>query len=345
MVTNAEQSCDPARVAIVVATRDRVALLLRLLDALAGQEGAPDFEVVVVDDGSSDETAARARARAAELPFPVRVVQQERSTGPAGARNRGWRQTPAEVVVFTDDDCVPEPDWLRELVGALERDGADLAAGVTTFTADQADRRGTWAYWMEDDGRGGHYSTSNVAYRRVALEAVGGFDDEGFVNPSHRRSAPRCVNGEDTDLAWRAIGAGYRSTIAPGAVVYHDVFSLAWREHLRNVPRLAGLVLLIKKHPHLRAHFGKELVYRTEDAAALAVLAGTAGLAVRKLRPLAALGTVIAALWYVRLFRRFRLPPEGPGGYLVAVPLGFVADAYSGLVMARASLRYRTLLL
>jgi GT2 family glycosyltransferase len=333
-------------IAIVVATRDRADRLLRLLHALEAQRDAPPFEVIVVDDGSTDGTVSRVEAYATIASFSVRIVRQDRSTGPAGARNRGWSITAAEVVVFTDDDCVPAADWLRELVGALERDRADLIAGVTTYPAEQADRRGTWAYWMEDDGRGGHFSTSNVAYRRRVLEAVGGFDAEGFSHRTRRAyGGPRCINGEDTDLAWRAIGAGYRSAIAPTAVVYHDVFPLAWRESLRNVPRLAGLVLLIKKHPHLRAQFGKELVYRTEDAAALAVLACIPGLASRRLRPLAAVGVLLAGAWYVRLFHRFRLPPDEAGGYLVAVPLGFMSDAYAGLVMLRASLRYRTLLL
>jgi GT2 family glycosyltransferase len=333
-------------IALVIATRDRADRLLRLLDALAEQRDAPSFEVVVVDDGSADGTVSRVEAHAAGLPFRVHVLRQEQSTGPAGARNRGWRSTSADVVVFTDDDCVPAPGWLRELVGTLERDRADLVAGVTTYPAEQADLRGTWAYWMEDDGRGGHYSTSNVAYRRRVLEAVEGFDADGFSHRTRRPDrGPRCINGEDTDLAWRAIGAGYRSAVAPEAVVYHDVFPLAWRESVRNVPRLAGLVLLIKKHPHLRAHFGKELAYRTEDVAALAVLACMSGLASRRWRPFAAAGVLVAGAWYVRLFHRFRLPPEEPGGYLIAVPLGWASDAYAGLVMLRASLRYRTLLL
>jgi GT2 family glycosyltransferase len=331
-------------VAVVVATRDRVALALRLLDALAAQRDAPPFEVVVVDDASTDDTASRIAATAPERPYSLRVLRQEAATGPAGARNRGWRATHAGLVAFTDDDCVPASDWLRRLVAGL--DGADLAAGVTTFPVEQADRIGTWSYWMEDDGESGHYSTCNVAYRRAVLEAVDGFDADGF---RHRRGngarAPRCVNGEDTDLAWRAIEAGFQAAVALDAVVEHEVFPSSWRTHVRNIPRRAGLVLLFKKHPQLRARFGVELVYHTEDAAALAVMAGIAGLGIRRLRPVAAIGAVAALVWYVRLFRRFRRPPEGPGGYVVAVPLGLVADAYAGLVMLRASLRHRTILL
>jgi GT2 family glycosyltransferase len=330
-------------IAVVVATRDRAELLLRLLDALARQEASRNFEVVIVDDGSSDATFERAKGAAASLPYPLRVLRQDESTGPAAARNRGWRAASAPVIVFTDDDCVPEPAWLRALVTAVA--GADLAAGVTTYPEDQADRRGTWSYWMEDDGNSGHFSTCNVAYRRDVLEAVGGFDEDGFRYRRHGRAAARCVNGEDTDLAWRAIEAGFRPAVATGAVVRHEVFPSSWRAYLRNVRRLEGIVLLMKKHPQLRGHFGVEWVYRTGDAAALAVLAGLAGMTSRRLRPLASLGTIAAVTWYVRLFRRFRVPPTGPGGHLVAVPLGFVADAYAALVMLRASIRHRTVLL
>jgi glycosyltransferase involved in cell wall biosynthesis len=334
-----------AEVAVVVATRDRVGLLLRLFDALAKQEDAPEFEVIVVDDGSTDGTAERAEGVARSLPFHLRVLRQDESTGPAGARNRGWQATPAKLIAFTDDDCVPEPTWLTTLAGALADSDADLVAGVTTYPADQANRRGTWSYWMEDDGNSGHYSTCNIGYRRSALEAVNGFDEDGFRYRCRGRGAARCVNGEDTDLAWRAIEAGFRPTVAAGAVVRHEVFPSNWRAYLRNVRRLEGLVLLIKKHPQLRAQFGVEWVYRTDDAAALAVLAGLAGLVSRRLRPLAALGTAAAVAWYVRIFRRFRIPPKGRGGHLVAVPLGLIADAYAGLVMLRASIRYRTVLL
>jgi GT2 family glycosyltransferase len=331
-------------VAVVVATKDRAALLLRLLDALARQEAAPTFEVIVVDDGSADRTSESATEAAASLPFPMRVLRQDESTGPAGARNRGWRATTAPLIVFTDDDCVPETAWLAALTASLDG-GAGLAAGVTTYPEDQADRRGTWSYWMEDDGHSGHFSTCNVAYRREVLEAVHGFDEDGFRHRRQSGGAARCVNGEDTDLAWRAIEAGFRPEVAAGAVVRHEVFPSSWRAYLRNVRRLEGLVLLIKKHPQLRARFGIEWVYRTDDAAALAVLVGLTGLASRRMRPFAVLGTVAAVAWYVRIFRRFRIPPRGRGGHLVAVPLGLVADAYAGLVMLRASIRHRTVLL
>ena len=324
-------------------TRNRFKLLSRLLGSLERQEDAPTFEVIVVDDGSTDGTADRIPARLGQWSIPIRVLRNDTAAGPASARNRGWSASGAPVVAFTDDDCVPSPRWLRGLLDALDGSGADLVAGVTTYPEDQADRRGTWAYWMEDDGHTGHYSTCNVAYRRAVLEAVGGFDEDGF-RARGRRGEARCVNGEDADLAWRAIEHGFRATAAD-ALVYHEVFPSGWRENLRNKRRLEGLVLLFKKHPQLRDRLGKEWVYRTQDAAALAVLGSAAGLGVRRLRPAALLSLAAAATWYARLFKRHQFRPRGRGGFLAALPLGFVSDVYAALVMLRASIRHRTLLL
>jgi glycosyltransferase involved in cell wall biosynthesis len=331
-------------VAVVVPTHNRVALLMRLIEAVEGQEEAPTLEVVVVDDGSTDGTSERVSERAKRAHIPIRVLRHERAAGPASARNLGWRSTSAPIVAFTDDDCVPSPRWLRSLVDTLNMRAAGLVAGVTTYPMDQAARRGTWSYWMEDDGHTGHYSTCNVVYRRDALEAVGGFDEDGFRYRG-RRGEARCVNGEDTDLAWRTIEYGFRAEASADALVYHEVFPSSWGEYLRNKRRLEGLVLLFKKHPQLRARFGKEWVYRTHDAAALAVALSAAALCVRPLRPLAALGVIAAGTWYVRLFRRYQMPPRGRGGYWTAVPLGLVSDSYAAFVMLRASIRHRTLLL
>ncbi len=78
-------------ISVVVATRNRAEMLLRLLDALAAQRGAPPFEVVVVDDGSTDDTWDRLTGRAeVETAFTLVPLRQEVNAGPAVARNRGW---------------------------------------------------------------------------------------------------------------------------------------------------------------------------------------------------------------------------------------------------------------
>jgi GT2 family glycosyltransferase len=326
---------------VIVATKNRSDRLLRLLDALEHQEGG-SLEVVVVDDGSTDRTAEKVAELLPSLQLSLRVIRQDSSTGPAAARNVGWRMANAPVVLFTDDDCVPVGTWARSLLARIEDENADIATGVTTFPDSQADLRDMWAYWMVDDGQRGQFSTCNIAYRRDVLESLGGFD-EGFRYRTRAGNA-RGMNGEDTDLAWRALEAGFRTAFAPEAVVYHDVFPQSWRQYLRNMRRLEGIVLLYKKHPQLRRHWGRRLVYRSEDVAALAVLGGVVGLGVRRLRPLVVTG-VLGAAWHTWVYRRYRQPPADRGGYLVAVPLGLVADSFAALVMLRASIRYRTLLI
>lgn len=298
--------------------------------------------MVVVDDGSTDGTASAVRREATSLPFTVRVLTQDRNQGPAAARNRGWRASDSAIVAFTDDDCTPSPGWLAALVEALA--DADVVSGPTTASPGAYDRLGPWSYWMEDDGSSGYFSTCNVAYRREVLEAVGGFDQVGFSYQRAGSRVRRCMNGEDTDLAWRAIGAGFRTGVAVTATVEHEVFPSDYRAHIQSVPRLAGLVLLIKKHPHLRQHFGKKLVYRTEDVAAGAFFAGGAALGVRRLRPAGVVLSAVALCWYLRITRP-RPRPVGLANGVGTVALGLVADGYAGFVMLRASLRYRTVLL
>jgi hypothetical protein len=106
----------PASISVVLATRNRAASLERFLTALSGQEGAPPFEVVVADNGSSDDTASVLRnAREMRL-RSVRVEQP----GKGRALNAALRMAEGELVVLTDDDVMPDPCWLRELHRAAE---------------------------------------------------------------------------------------------------------------------------------------------------------------------------------------------------------------------------------
>src|SRR5437660_469253 len=95
-------------VSVVVPSHDRPEGLARLLAGLRRQTLAPErFEVIVVDDGSSEPAVVDSRE------LLVRVLRHEQSRGPAAARNSGWRAASADVVAFIDDDCVPSERWLE----------------------------------------------------------------------------------------------------------------------------------------------------------------------------------------------------------------------------------------
>jgi glycosyltransferase involved in cell wall biosynthesis len=202
----------PPRISVVVPTYNRALMLDRLLGALARCETpSGGIEVIVVDDGSSDDTGAVVER--ATLPA-VRYLRQE-NAGAAAARNLGWRQARGELVAFTDDDCVPSPTWLVELDDAMTRTECDGAGGaivplVPGYLADfvQAERL---------VGHGGdaddvkYLVTANAVFRRATLEAVGGFD-ERFPGAA----------GEDTDLTYRIQDRGLRLTLAGCGSVAHD---------------------------------------------------------------------------------------------------------------------------
>ena len=336
-----EEGTGPVPVAsIVVATKNRAERMARLLTAL-DEQTEPRFEVVVVDDGSTDGTSERVEGVAHTVSYPVRLLRNDESEGQGTSRNRGWHVATAPVVVFTDDDCVPVPNWLASLLDAMQRDGLDLVSGVTGPPDDQLDQISLWSYVMVDSGRRGHFPTCNIAYRREVLDAVKGFD-ERFQYRRPDRSA-RCMIGDDTDFAWSAIDMGFRPGYAPDAVVYHDVFPQSWQQYASNMRRLEGLVLMCKKHPELGPYLGRRWIYFREHVAAVGIVAGLAGLTSRRLRPLVAVGALGAA-WYTRFYVKYRPPPEGAGGYAAALPLAFAADLYGTFVMLRASLRYRKFL-
>lgn len=317
---------------IVIATHNRHDLLRRTLDALARQEGAPPFEVVVVDDASTDGTWDSLKGRPSAWPFPLHPVRVEENRGPAHARNLGWRSASADVVCFTDDDCVATPTWLANLLRHIE--GADVVQGFTEPNPMQIDRRGPFSRSITVRFEEGFYETCNIAYRRPVLERLGGFD-ESFRYPF----------GEDCDLAWRAKSSGSRTAFAADAVVYHDIWPSDLRAAFRNAKRLEGIVHATKNHPALRDNTKWRVFGRGTHPAALQALAGL-GLVAARPRSLpvwTAAGGL--GLWYAWVTRRHRHKPPEKWQWIGVVPAAFTVDLYEIAVMAKASLRYRTFLI
>lgn len=223
------------RISIVIAARDAEATLPALLAACREQDYDGPFETVVVDDGSVDATPRIAEDAG------VRLIAQG-NAGPAAARNRGWREARAPVVLFTDSDCVPRADWARKLAAGLDEEhavacGSYGIANPGKLLAETVHAEIVWRHARLPDEVefAGSY---NLAVRRDALEAVGGFD-ETYRSPS----------GEDNDLSYRLRDAGYRIRFVRDALVAHH-HPVSIRSYLREQAR-HGLwrVVLYARHP------------------------------------------------------------------------------------------------
>ncbi|MBU6309059.1 MAG: glycosyltransferase [Planctomycetes bacterium] len=203
------------RVSVVVCSYNGAATLGECLDSL-GRLRYPDYEVILVDDGSTDETPAIA-AR-----FPaVRTIRQE-NKGLSESRNVGLRAATGEIVAYTDSDCYADPDWLTHLVHQLEATGADAVGGPNLSPDDGwlaacvGAAPGQPTHVLESDQVAEHIPGCNMAYRRGPLEQINGFD------PQFLRA------GDDVDVCWRLQQAGHWITFAPAAFVWH---------HRRQTPR------------------------------------------------------------------------------------------------------------
>jgi cellulose synthase/poly-beta-1,6-N-acetylglucosamine synthase-like glycosyltransferase len=240
----------PERLSVVVPTYNRPDLLARVLAGLEAQTWPRDrFEVIVVDDGGA-QPAAPVVAAAAARGLPV-VCERQENAGPAAARNRGTRRAAGDVVVYLDDDCVPEARLLEEHARGHTRRGLATNGRIAwhpevpqTALIRCVTERFLFNFDLigaAEDAPFNTFYTANAAVDRAAALAAGLFDEE----------FPRAA-WEDTEFAYRLRQAGVRFVYRAGALVYHlRDFDLAG--FLRR-QRAAGYeaVRVCRKHPELR---------------------------------------------------------------------------------------------
>lgn len=226
----------------MVATHNRASRLARLLATLRAQTlPSSEFEVIIVDDASADETRDVLARETAKGDLNLRAIHRPRSGGPSAARNDGWRAATAPLVAFTDDDCEVDPGWIAALLRRHERDPGAIVQGRTDPLPSDLHLRGPFSRTLEIRKLGPYFQACNILYPRATLEAVDGFDAETFV-----------LVGEDTDLAWRAMESGAKAVFAEDARAYHAITPLGPLGYLRGAWRFADAVQLVPRHPGLR---------------------------------------------------------------------------------------------
>jgi len=215
------------RVEVVVATVGRPSLR-RTLAPVAGR-----VPVVVVDDRPDDRPGGGA---ALDLPAGVRVLRSG-GRGPAAARNVGWRSSTADWVAFLDDDVEPGDEWLTTLHDDLAACGDEAGGSQGRIVVPLPTRRRPTDWERSTAGlETALWATADITYRRVVLEAVGGFDER----------FPRAYR-EDADLGLRVVRAGWRIERGRRSV-HHPVRPVSWQQSIRSQRGNADDVLMRALH-------------------------------------------------------------------------------------------------
>jgi len=321
------------RVSVVVPTFERAARLPGLVAALEAQTLPRDeFEVIISDDGSSDETPQVLEDLRSRSGIDLRVERAPQNGGAAAARNLGWRAARAPVIAFTDDDCVPAPGWLEAGLAALEASGAGIVQGRTLPDPSVRREVGFWRSIAVEEFSN-RYETCNIFYRIDVLRETNGFD-AGF-----RLGLQTGISeGEDMELGWRARRLGVTGAFAAEALVHHAVTFPGLRFLLRSAFDVRNLATMVRRFPEMR----KEILFMRVFLARrhVAFLAALGGIAVAPFwLPALALTAPYLGIWLGR-------PPRPVDkrsiiGKLAEVP--FDVAIVSGLAVG--SIRERTLIL
>ena len=224
-------------VSVIVVNRDLAERLRQCLSSLVSQTYSP-FEVLVVDNASSDKSRSIARS------FPderVRLIALESNQGFAGGNNAGMRVACGQLIALLNNDALPDRFWLERLVRAMQssQEVGMCASKILFFQTDVIDKAGHLMYPDgQNRGRGtgekdrGQYDRLEetlfpdgcaALYRRGMIEAVGGFDESFFAY------------GDDADLGIRCRWMGWKCLYVPDAVVYHHHSSTAGRYSAQKI--------------------------------------------------------------------------------------------------------------
>jgi GT2 family glycosyltransferase len=210
------------RISVVVCSYNGARTIRDCLEGLQKLQ-YPDFEVIVVDDGSTDATAAIAQE------YRVKLIRTE-NRGLSNARNTGLASATGEIVAYIDDDAYPDPHWLTYLAATflptkhVGVGGPNLAPAYDGPFADcVANAPGGPVHVLLSDQEAEHIPGCNMAFRKANLQAIGGFD------PQFRTA------GDDVDVCWRLRHSGWTLGFSPAAMVWHhprNSLKTYWKQQL-----------------------------------------------------------------------------------------------------------------
>ena len=307
----------PPSITVAIPVKDRRERMRRCLEAVLALD-YPNYDVLVLDNQSSDGTAEECARLAAESLVDVRVEVLDGNHG--SLRNAAARMSRSELIAYTDSDCLPDRNWLSEAAGHFVREPRlGILQGVTLPEPGAPDEG--WPATIEVREWTGRYETCNLIVRREALLEGGGFH-EGVRT------------WEDTVGGLAVVRAGWKAAFEPSALVLHDVTFPGYTAHLRKVWRYGDAAAVVRQFPEIRRDLlWARFFLRDLDAKLLAALVG-ALLAPTNRR---ALALALPYAWHRR--PRHGLSPDALKGtaQMVVFDLAILGG------MLHGSLKYRAL--
>jgi glycosyltransferase involved in cell wall biosynthesis len=226
------------QLSVVIPTYKRPELLLRCLQALAAQQiNRAGYEVIVVSDGPDELTRQALGYFGRSETFFLRYLPMPEKKGPAAARNYGWLAAKGELIVFTDDDCIPDKNWLAAFYQEYLQDNERAFTGKTIVPIPEnpTDYERNIAGLETAD-----FITANCACPKKILLAVGGFDEQFPI-----------AWREDSEFEFKLINSGIPIVKIENAIITHPVRQADWGISLKEQKKTQYNVLLYKKHPTL----------------------------------------------------------------------------------------------
>lgn len=242
-------------VSVIIPCYNAENMILRTLEAL-DRQSVRDFEVILVDDGSQDRTVETAKSFRPKN-FKFNVIA-EKHTGPAAQRNRGAEKAKGEILLFTDSDCVPDNDWIREMTSPFSDESIAGVSGtyktlnndklIARFEGYEIEKRHAKMAKKKYTDFIGSFS---AGYRKNIFKRFGGFSADF-----------KRADAEDPELSFKIAKAGYKMVFNPKAVVAHPHVATLKKFWRQKFSRGFWRVLLYKKHPEKMrgdSYTGKEV--------------------------------------------------------------------------------------
>ncbi len=286
---------------MIVPAYNAAATIGRTLEALSRQNCFQPYEVIVIDDGSSDETPEVVRSFAL-----VKYARQD-NAGPAAARNHGARLARGGYLAFTDSDCLPHEDWISQLMAGFSQSHVGAVAGSYGIANPESqlarciDKEIRWRHRHLMPEFPQSFGSYNVCIQKKVFEAVGGFNT-GY----------RLASGEDNDLSYKVIAAGWRIFFQRRALVNHFHTARVCKYLKEQFRHGFWRVKMYQDHPQMMQGddytFWKDMLELPWSAACLLCLAlsplGLMGLSAAALPLLLffLIFEIIAALWMMQNF-------------------------------------------